>query len=74
MLLKILEPYQGYPSAAGCNWLRLAFDEGGVPGEKPLESNLDHLPGTQPTCDLMAEGRVEPGSQRWEVQLLRKKC
>ena len=37
-------PYRGYPPAAGCNWPRVDFDEGGksgVPGEKPSESDWD---------------------------------
>ena len=37
-------PYRGYPPAAGCNWLRVDFDEGGaVPGKKPSESDWDRL-------------------------------
>ena len=63
-------PYQGYPPAAGCNWLRVDFDEGGVPGEKPPESDWDWLK-LSPHKTLGP--RVEPMSQRWKAWLITTK-
>ena len=62
-----------YPAIGECNWLRADFDEWGKP-ENPEKNPLDQIEiDWNSTYNLMAEARVEPGSQSWEVGLITAK-
>ena len=62
-------PYRGYPSAAGCNWLRVDFDEGGK-AEYPEKNPQSQIEIDWNSAHIWSEARVEPRSKRWEARLM----
>ena len=65
-------PYRGYPPPAGCNRLRVDFDERGKP-EYPEKNPQSQIKIDSNSAHLRSEARVEPGSQRWETRLITAK-
>ena len=65
-------PYRGCLPAAGCNWLRVHFDEAETSEDR--EKN----PQSQIETDwnsalIQPKDRIEPRPQRWEAQLITAK-
>ena len=65
-------PYRGYPPEAGCNWLRVDFDEQGKP-EYPEKNPRSQIEIDWNSAHIRPEARVELGSQTWEARLITAK-